>query len=263
VSIRQTALRLYFYVATAGLSGAATAAGACTVSMGVPENPPFAAIEEGQVTGVVAEVTVLALRNMGCHIQPRRLPFARMYKWLHGGKLDVATAVRSSPDRAALAHYSVPIFSEYQLIMIPKNGSFTIQTLNDLEGKDIGGQLGFHYPRLMDGVANLMRARSFEININRLMRQRIDGTIIGSVTGPHMARRMGITELVAYLPKAVDITHLSSAIGKQALNHAMRHQFDKEIRTITKSRLWKEILAANNVPSRPRTWPLIEVVNRR
>lgn len=157
--------------------GIAAPARACTVSLGIPGNPPFSSIENGQVTGVVAEVTVLALRNMGCRVQPRALPYARMYKWVHGGKLDVATAVRKTPERAALAHYSAPIISEYQLIMVPKDGLFPLRTLGDLAGMDIGGQLG---TALSTHAFSRKRRTRFDAEISSLMTGRLWGHILAA-----------------------------------------------------------------------------------
>lgn len=237
--------------------GSAAAARACTVSLGVPGNPPFASIEQGEVTGIIAEVTVLALRQMGCRVQPRELPFARMYKWVHGGKLDVATAVRKTPKRATLAHYSPPIMSEFRVIMVPKGSEFTLRSLGDLAGKDLGAQLGFYYPRLSAGQATLMRARNFEININRVARGRLDGTVIGSITGPYTADRMALADRVSYLPKALTLVHLGAALSNQSFSQTMRDRFDAEIRSIIGGRIWHEILAANELPVQRKVWPLL------
>lgn len=257
VSNGKAALRLYLCVLLGVLIGSPAVARTCTVSLGIPGNPAFSTIKDGQVTGAIAEITVLALRHMGCQVKPRLLPYARMYKWIHGGKLDVATAVRKTPERAALAHYGTPIISEYRLIMVPRNGRFGLRTLTDLHDKQIGAQIGFHYPQLAAGQATLLRARNFEININRVARRRLDGIAIGSITGPHMADKLALSDSVDYLPTALDTIHLGSALSTHSFSKAMRTQFDGEIRTLLNTRLWRDILAANNIPVRRKAWPLI------
>ncbi|MBT5047306.1 MAG: transporter substrate-binding domain-containing protein [Rhodospirillaceae bacterium] len=262
MSIQKTAPGLCLCVFAGFLMGIVAPARACTVSLGIPGNPPFSSIENGQVTGVVAEITVLALRNMGCRVQPRELPYARMYNWVHGGKLDVATAVRKTPERAALAHYSEPIISEYQLIMVPKDGLFPLRTLEDLAGMDIGGQLGFLYPQIQNGKVNLLRARNFEINVNRVARKRLDGAVIGSIAGPHIADRMVLSNRVAYLPRALDVVQLGTALSTQAFSQKMRTRFDAEIRSLMTGRLWGQILATNKVPVQRKIWPLLEATRQ-
>ena len=257
MSTPRTALRLFSFVFATILAGAATPSRACTVSLGVPEYPPFAVIEDGKVSGVVAELTVLALRNMGCQVRPRTLPFARMYKWIHGGKIDVATSVRKTNERAQFAHYSVPVISEYQLIMVPKGQRFELRTLHDFADRDIGGQLGFLYPQLEIGGASVRRVRNFEINVNRVAQHRLDGTIIGSLSGPHISDGMALSQHVAYLPRALNVVHLTTALSLRAFNRTMRTRFDSEIRSLLAGRLWKEILAANNVPEKRKKWPLL------
>lgn len=194
---------------------------------------------------------------MGCRVKPRTLPFARMYKWIHGGKIDVATSVRKTNERARYAHYSVPVISEYQLIMVPKGQQFALRTLHDFADRDIGGQLGFLYPQLETGGASVRRVRNFEINVNRVAQHRLDGTVIGSITGPYVADRMALSHHVAYLPRALNVIHLTTALSTQAFNRTMRTRFDSEIRTLLKGRLWKAVLASYNVPEKRKTWPLL------
>lgn len=254
----KAALGLYLCMLLGSIVSPSAGAQACAVSLGIPGNEPFSTIKDGQVTGVIAEVTVLALRNMGCQVKPRSFPYARMYRWIHGGKLDVATAVRKTPERAGLAHYSPSIISEFRLIMVPKDTQFTLRSLKDLDGKDIGGQIGFHYPQLKSGQVTLLRARNFEINVNRVAKRRLDGTVIGSITGPHMADSLDLADRVAYLSNALNIVHLGSALNTRSFSLAMRTRFDAEIRAIIKTRLWHDILAANNVPALRKTWPLLD-----
>jgi ABC-type amino acid transport substrate-binding protein len=233
---------------------AATPALACNVTVGIPGNAPLTGLSTGHVTGVIAETTILALNAIGCRVTARKVPFARMYQWVHEGKLDVATSVLATPDRTGKAWYSAPIVTEYTLVMIPKGKGFAMESASDLAGRTIGGQIGFRYPQL-DGIElKLVRTRHYEVNIRKLTARRIDGVLIGSITGPYLAKKMGMDGRVEFLPRALGIVGLGSALSHKFFSKAQFARFNMALGDIMGSSEWKKILVANGVAEYLLPW---------
>lgn len=201
----------------------------CEVIMGIPGNAPFTELERGKIRGVIAEAANEALRNMGCRAKGQQIPFPRMYKWVHDGRLGMATSVLKTPTRAKLAHYSLLIITEYTVVMVPKGRAFPMNKPSDLQEKRIGARLGFKYPPLEGSGIKLMRERSYEVNIRKVAGGRIDGTLIGSITGPYLAQRLALADKVEFLPKALGKVELGVALSRQLFNEEANRRFQIQI----------------------------------
>ncbi len=172
-------------------------------TMAIPGNEPFTGAKDGKPAGLIAEATADVLKAMGREVNLRNLPFKRMYKWVHEGKVDVAISVLKTPDRAKLALYTDPVITEYTVIMVPAGKVFKLNKVADLKYRRIGGQLGFRYPPL-DGVGvKLIRERNYQTNIAKIASGKIEGILIGSVTGQYLVKNLGYTGQVEILPKAI------------------------------------------------------------
>ena len=154
---------LPFCVAISGFAGTVlhAAPDPCRAVIGIPGNAPFTELKNGEINGVIATTAATALRAMGCEVTGKTLPFARLYKWVHAGRLDVATSVLKTPERALLAHYSIPIVTEYTVVMYARGRKAPPSTLSDLVGLRVGAQLGFRYPPLDGRGIRLQRERSY------------------------------------------------------------------------------------------------------
>lgn len=227
------------------------------LSLGIPGNAPFTGLEGTRISGVIAEATVRALATMGHTVTPRPLPFKRMYQWIHTGHLDVAVSVLSTPERRSLAHYSAPIVTEYTLLMVPRGGAFPFQRLADLQAKKIGGQLGFSYPQLDTLGIELIRENDYVTNLRKLVAGKIDGILIGSITGPFLAKRLGLLERLEILPQAIEAVPLGAALSKTTFTEADLEGFNLAVKALQASPIWQQILAANGVAELMQVWPVV------
>ncbi len=253
---RLSALVFLVGLFTAGGSGPANAA--CSVSVGIPGNAPFTGMDGPRVTGAIAQAAVEVLRRLDCAAEPRELPFPRMYSWVHDGRLAVATSVLKTPDRARQAHYTRPVMTEYTVVMVPRGGSFPLDQVADLQGRRIGGRLGFKYPPL-DGLdVDLQLERSYEINIRKVANGRLDGVLIGSITGPYLAEQLGLAGQVEFLPNAIGKVDLGLALSREWFTADQRSRLDDEIASLQQSSRWREILSGNDISALVRAWPVVE-----
>ncbi|MGE3537408.1 MAG: substrate-binding periplasmic protein [Candidatus Tectimicrobiota bacterium] len=238
------------------LGASPSARAADPLSLGIPGNTPFTGLDGTQVTGVIAEATVSALSTMGYTVAPRLLPFKRMYQWVHTGQLDVAVSVLATPERMAQAHYSLPIVTEYTLVMVPKGRAFPLTHVADLHGKKLGGQLGFLYPQLAGIVVELLLEKDYETNLQKIALGKLDGVLIGSITGPFLARRLGLLDSLEPLPTAIGEVPLGAAFSKSVFSPEALMAFNAAIARLHASVAWQKILAANGVAELVKPWPI-------
>jgi ABC-type amino acid transport substrate-binding protein len=102
-----------------------------------------------------------------------------------------------------------------------------------------------------------MRERSYEVNIRKVAGGRIDGTLIGSITGPYLAQRLALADKVEFLPKALGKVELGVALSRQLFNEEANRRFQIQITQLQKSQRWQDILNNNNVQSLVKPWPLV------
>ena len=173
----------------------------------------------------------------------------------------MATSVLKTEKRATLAHYSPPIITEFTVVMVPKGLAFSLNKPADLKGKRIGGQLGFRYPPLDGSGVRLIRELSYEVNIRKVAERRIDGILIGSITGPYIAERLGLADQVEFLTKALGKVDLGVALSLTLFNEERLRRFNRELAKLGRSTRWNEILHDNGVSALVRPWPLIKSIN--
>lgn len=244
--------------ALAGANSASMgSAQACEVSLGLSATPPLSSVYNQKASGIVAEVTILALRRIGCRAKPRQLPYPRLYHWINGGLLDVAAPVRRTSQRAALAHYSPPIITEYTVVMVPRGKAFPFEAPDDLMEKSIGAQMGVQYPALSWTDVSLHWARTYDVNILRVARRRLDGVLVGSLSGQRIANELELDDIVEILPNALGAVSLRAALSTENFSESMRAKFDSAIRDILAGAAWTAILKRNGVKDHPEKWPLV------
>lgn len=228
------------------------------VTVGIPGNAPFTGLSDGKVTGIIAEATVQVLEAMGHRVTPERIPFARIYKWVHSGKLDVGTSMLRTEARAAQAHYTGPVVTEYTLIAVPKGKAFPLRTVGDLKGRKIGGMLGFKYPSLDAQGIPLVRERSYELNLRKAARGRLDGILIGSITGPFLVERLGLSDKIEFLPVAINPVPLGAALSMKRFDKKDLRAFEEALAALKAGPEWRQILENNGVNDYIRTWPVLD-----
>jgi len=246
-------------IAISGFAGtvADAAPSPCRAVIGIPGNAPFTGLKDGEIDGVIATTAAAALRAMGCEVTGRHLPFARLYKWVHAGRLDVATSVLKTSERASLAHYSIPILTEYTVVMYALGRKDPPRRLTDLAGLRVGAQLGFRYPTLDGYGIRLQRERSYQITLKKLSDNLFDAILIGSITGPFLAKRMGYGKTFNYMPFAIGKAPLGVALSKTAFNHKDLERFNREVKRLTRGSLWRKTLEKHGIGDLVRTWPMI------
>lgn len=229
------------------------------VAVPVPGVVPFAFLEKGEPKGLIGEVTRMAFKNMGVEVRFSEMPFARMYKSLEDGALAGGVSALRTPDREKTMFFSKPIMVEYNVILVKKGKAWAAKTTADLAGKRIGSRIGFKYP-LIDGVSgvSLEPVDTHETNFKKLAGGRIDGLIIGSITGVVEATTKGFMKDFEVLPIAFGKVPLGTAFSRKKFSEKQVEQFDAEVEKIKAGQDWAAIVARNEVSDLMKEWPVAE-----
>jgi polar amino acid transport system substrate-binding protein len=241
-----------------GLLAFASGVAASPLKVSVPNNAPFATVENGQVSGVLAEIAAHVLTGMGYELDVQVLPFKRAYHQVHKASLDVAMSVLATPKRITQAHYSNAIIFEYTLILVNQGSAFKFQTLGDLKGKKLGARLGFKYPELAHADVQLDRHSDYQSSIKKLHAGRLDGVLVGSLTGPYLLQQLGMTDQFDYLPTAVSKVPLGIAVSYKMWDYEQLEQFNTALRKFENTLAWQRIISTNGVTDWVRQWPLVK-----
>lgn len=227
------------------------------MTIAIPGNAPFTGLKGGEITGVIAQVSELALSRIGYQVEPSKIIFPKMYNRVHRGKVDVATSVFATPKRRTRAHYSAPVIVEYNVIMVPKGKTFKFEKMSDLNGRRLAGRFGFRYPPIDKAGIKLLRAKTHEKNVKRIATGLLDGAIIGSITGAHMAKALGLEDKVEFLNYAINPVPLGAALNMKKFTADDLKAFNAAVAKIRASGDWTRILSANGIEKLVRDWPIL------
>jgi polar amino acid transport system substrate-binding protein len=227
-----------------------------TLTVSVSNAAPLSTLSGGQLHGVLAQAAAYVLADMGYNLKPKIMPFKRMYSSLHKGNIDVALSVLATPERLALAHYSATIVTEYNAVLVARNKGFSLQRIADLKGRKIGSKLGFKYPDVEAAGVELIPAKDDQTNIRKLLSGRLDGVILGSLTGAHLIEQLGLDAEIVYLPLAVGKVPLGIAVSLKRWSSADMQHFNRGIEALKASPEWSKILSENGISKNDLNCPV-------
>lgn len=245
------ALCLVPLVAAAGPSG--------TVTVGVPGAMPLSGIGPGGAPrGVLLEATVEALRRMGHAVRLVPMPLARLYAAVmqdgpHG--IDVAVTVQATPERRGKAHFAPTLVMEYLVLAAPWAADYAPRTISEVRGHVIGGRTGVEYPGLDDlPDLRIKRTNSHQGNARMAIAGRVDGLLLGSITGVWELRESGQMPALTLAPVAFGSIPLTVALNKHRFPAERRAAFDAILRNLQAEPLWEAIVARNGATDLLHDW---------
>lgn len=104
--------------------------------------PPFEEVKGDEVVGFDIELSKLIAEKLGKELKVEDMEFDQLLGAVSGGKIDfVAAGMTATEKRAKQVDFSDAYFQSKQVILVKEDDS-AIQTAKDLEGKQVGVQLG-------------------------------------------------------------------------------------------------------------------------
>jgi polar amino acid transport system substrate-binding protein len=97
--------------------------------------------EEGELVGIDIDIAKVIAQELGVQLEIRDLIFSRIFKALDSGQIDMAIAGLSpTEERQKVASFSDVYYQAIQCVIIRKDNSERIKTIEDLRGKKVGVQ---------------------------------------------------------------------------------------------------------------------------
>ncbi|NKD78143.1 transporter substrate-binding domain-containing protein [Haematospirillum sp. H1815] len=227
------------------------------IQFGLADNAPLGGVHNGQADGVFGIAGTHILKTMGYNPTALQLPFSRLYESIHRGAIDIAGSTMKTPERSLLAHYTIPLLTEYNVIIVHKGDAFPFEHLSQLSGKRLGAIAGFEFPTLHSVTdLTLERVHNEEDNIRKVAAKRLDGAILSSIRGLHTLERSGLANEVELLPLSIGRVDLGFALSKTFFNTEDVDRFNQAITDLKQSPEWARILDETGTKSLIHDWPL-------
>ena len=97
--------------------------------------------EEGDLVGIDIDISRVIAEELGVKLEVKDLIFSRIFQSLESGQIDMAIAgLHPTEERKKIADFSDIYYQAIQSIIILKDNSDRIKTIEDLRGKRVGVQ---------------------------------------------------------------------------------------------------------------------------
>ena len=162
----------------------------CLKTLRWDDDPPFSMqTADGAIVGIDVELNRGVLEHMGCHVEMRKLPWARALRELEQGRLDILPSAFTRPDREAYAYFSGPIIPASRNILFLHRRelqTWRVQHLTELQNTSfrLGAQIGVYYGADFEQVmadadfASRVIFQARRESLWRMLRRgRVDGVI--------------------------------------------------------------------------------------
>ncbi|MES0884153.1 substrate-binding periplasmic protein [Roseibium sp. SCP14] len=229
------------------------------LTLGTGDSLPFAGVgAEGDPVGILGDTSNRILQDMGYDASATRLPFARLYQSIHQGEIDVAIGVLRTDERASQAHYSDPILTAYNVLVVKKGEAFDFSSLSDLRGKKIGGRRGFAYPSLEAQGVSVEPAKDDETNLKKVLGGRLEAAVFSSIASLAQLDKSATRSQVELLPLAVGSVPLGIAFADEKFSAEDLARFNELLASFKASDDYAATLAKYGVTDYVKDWPLAQ-----
>ncbi|NND48665.1 MAG: transporter substrate-binding domain-containing protein [Rhizobiales bacterium] len=161
-----------------------------TLRIGSMLLPPWGQTDnQGRNSGVIYELNEEIGRRSGLHFTNEILPFGRMIENLKQGRLDLVSSQAHWSARAAGDRLGVQ-FTIDVMVAVRKNSG--IETIEDLQGKDLVYHHAASYPQLEGLSRSIFRVNSYEQSVRMLIRRpEFDGIVLTAPSFRYWTRQLG------------------------------------------------------------------------
>lgn len=234
----------------------------CTKSLRWDDDPPFSMqTANGDIVGIDVELNRGVLEHMGCHVEMRKLPWARALRELEQGRLDILPSTFPRPDRAEYASFSGPIIPASRNILFLHRRelqTWSVSRLTELKDTPfrLGAQIGVYYGADFEQVmadAGFASRVIFQARRNSLWRMlkrgRVDGVIANEYTGAYETHLLGFDRLIRPTRVVVSDEASEVAFSKLTTDSDFVQRYQAVLRQMVADGTYKRILQRYIPPS--------------
>lgn len=175
-----------------------------TLRIVTEEWPPFVYVEDGAIKGADKEITEHLLNQLGYQVKWELKPWRRVLQDVERGEADAILDIAPHPDYLARFLFSTEPLSSHETVLFhDKRRSFAFDRLDDLTGLVIGVSPGYLYNNddfITSDAFYREPAPSFEANLQKLIRGRVDMVAMSRPVGLYTSHALGIADQIDYHP---------------------------------------------------------------
>ncbi|WP_203142998.1 substrate-binding periplasmic protein [Marinobacter mangrovi] len=174
--------------------------------------PPYTIIDaDGRVSGIMWDVMQVLAKRQNLTLETRQIPTKRVNHFLLAGRLDATMrAIEWTPDPDRFA-FTDGVVKAHDVIFSARNAPIDAHTINDLKGRTLLANLGYHHPALKP-LFEAGDIRRVDVPNTLEMLQRLnagahfDGGIANARAGQWLIRQHGWENAFHIEPVKLDVT---------------------------------------------------------
>lgn len=208
--------------------------------------------------GLVARLVTESFSLSDIDVEFHFMSWPRAMLKLESGLIEASMPWFVTPERKKVAYISAPLLVHQQLFFYEKNRHFDWKTIGDLKSYSIGTNVGYSYGYEFDQAVkekriNIQYAYNAEINIKKLLRQRIDVMPMEKAVGYrllHASLKVADLKRITHHPKPVVETSSYLLVSKKLAPKCARsliNSFNKGLKKLKQSGRYQQLLAEYHI----------------
>jgi polar amino acid transport system substrate-binding protein len=221
------------------------------VITGHPSYPPIAWATQGRIVGAAPNLVSGIAAKLGVKdvVSKDFGSWEGAQQAARGGQADVIFGIYKNDARALYLDYIEPPFMmDPASIVVRKGAGFAFAEWSDLKGRkgvtNIGESYGDKFDAFMAKELTVARAAGVDKAFAALLAQQADYMIIGLFPGREEAGKLGLIDMIEFLPKELVSAAMYVAFSKQSRCGALRTGFSAGIRTAVDGGATRQLLEA-------------------
>ncbi|WP_339842371.1 transporter substrate-binding domain-containing protein [uncultured Halopseudomonas sp.] len=210
------------------------------------EWPPFIYAEAGVIKGADKDISEHLLKQMGYEVEWKLKPWRRVLRDVAKGEADAILDIAPHPDYTANYLFTAEPLSTHETVLFhDRRRPHAFQSLTDLSGLVIGVSPGYLYNNdafISSDAFYREPAPSFEANLQKLVRGRVDMVAMSRPVGLYTSHALGLTEQVAYHPEPLSQSDFYLAFHQAPQWQEPAQTFSVALKAFKKTEEYQRIL---------------------
>ena len=154
--------------------------------------PPFEFTKDDKYVGFDLDLADAVIKQMGSQMEFKSMGFDALIPAVQSGQIDlIAAGLDATPEREKQVAFSDPYFTQNGYIIIVRKDNDDIKDWADLEGKNVGAQVGTQQVKLAQ-EAKAAQVKQLDSNSQAFMElqaKTLDAVVIDQPVGMYYLRR--------------------------------------------------------------------------
>jgi polar amino acid transport system substrate-binding protein len=217
------------------------------------EWPPFIYAENGHIKGADKDVTEYLLSQLGYQVEWSLMPWRRVLREAEDGSADAILDIAPHPIHLKTYLFTdEPLSSHETMLFYAMDRPLAYRNIDDLSGLVVGVSPGYLYNNHRFVTSDTFRrepAPTFEANLQKLVRGRVDLVALSRPVGVYTSRALGIDHRVSYHPIPLSHSEFYLAFNRTSTWEEPARAFSKALKAFKKTDAYSHILRQYHLES--------------